>query len=73
MLTVKHQYKPAFGALESFLTGQGRMKFCTPLYQALMKTPDPWGPALARRIYAEARPGYHALTRESLDPVVHAK
>jgi len=73
MLAVKHQYKPAFGALETFLTTQGRAKFCQPLYEALMKTPDPWGPQLARRIYNEARPGYHALTREGIDPIVTSK
>ena len=73
MLAVKHQYKPAFGALETFLTTQGRAKFCQPLYEALMKTPDPWGPQLARRIYNEARPGYHALTREGIDPLMNAK
>ncbi len=72
MLAVRHQYKPAFGALETFLTTQGRAKFCQPLYEALMKTPDPWGPQLARRIYNEARPGYHALTREGIDPLMTA-
>ncbi|MGZ3304454.1 MAG: M1 family metallopeptidase [Asticcacaulis sp.] len=75
MLSVKHHYTPAFGALEGFLTSQGRMKFCQPLYQALMKAEaingQDWGPTLARRIYAEARPGYHFLTREAVDPVVN--
>ena len=69
MLTVKHHYQPGLPALETFLTTQGRAKFCTPLYQALMTTPD-WGPPLARHIYAEARPGYHSLTREGIDPIV---
>jgi len=73
MLTVKHQYKPALPALETFLTTQGRAKFCQPLYEVLMKTPDPWGPQLAKRIYAEARPGYHALTREGIDPLMNPK
>ena len=73
MLAVKHQYKPAFGALETFLTTQGRAKFCQPLYEALMKTPDPWGPQMAKRIYNEARPGYHALTREGIDPLMNGK
>ncbi len=73
VLSVKHGYRPALPALETFLTSQGRAKFCTPLYQALMKTPDPWGPQLAKRIYAEARPGYHFLTREAVDPIVNAK
>ena len=73
MLTVKHGYRPGLPALETFLTSQGRAKFCTPLYEALMKTPDPWGPQLAKRIYAEARPGYHYLTREGIDPLVNPK
>ena len=73
MLAVRHQYKPALPALETFLTTQGRAKFCQPLYEALMKTPDPWGPQLAKRIYAEARPGYHALTREGIDPLMNPK
>jgi len=70
MLAVQHHYLPAMPALETFLTTQGRMKFCQPLYAALMKQAD-WGVALAQKIYGEARPGYHYLTREAVDPVVN--
>jgi hypothetical protein len=69
MLAVQHHYTPALPALRDFLLGQGRGKFCTPLYRALMQQPG-WGPDLAHRIYNEARPGYHAVTRAQVDKVM---
>ncbi len=29
-----------------------------------------WGQTIARRVYAEARPGYHSVTVNSVDKVV---
>jgi hypothetical protein len=29
-----------------------------------------WGPAVARRIYQQARPTYHAVTATTLDAIV---
>jgi aminopeptidase N len=55
-------------ALERYLGGTGRVKLIRPLYTDLMKTPD--GAAFARRVYAQARPGYHAIARRLLDRVV---
>ena len=52
-------------ALESYLTGIGRMKLIGPLYEDLLKTPQ--GAAFARRVYAQARPGYHAIVQRRLD------
>ena len=69
VLAVKHHYLPAMPALHDFLASQGRMKFCVPLYQQLMLQPV-WGADMARKIYAEARPGYHELTRARVDAVV---
>ena len=69
MQVVKHHYTPAMPALRDFLTSQGRGKYCTPLYKALMGQPG-WGPEAARRIYAEARPGYHEVTRARVDALV---
>ena len=69
MLAVQHHYTPALPALRDFLLSQGRGKFCTPLYRALMQQPG-WGPDLAHRIYNEARPGYHAVTRAQVDKVM---
>jgi len=72
MIAVRHQYDPAVPALEQFLTGMGRRKFTQPLYVALMAEGD-WGRPLARRIYEEARPGYHPITTGSADPVVRGQ
>ncbi|HEX6571488.1 MAG TPA: M1 family metallopeptidase [Steroidobacteraceae bacterium] len=55
-------------ALERYLTGIGRLKLIRPLYSDLMKTPQ--GAELARRVYLEARPGYHAIAQRALDRVV---
>ncbi|MFQ5718648.1 MAG: M1 family metallopeptidase [Acidobacteriota bacterium] len=67
-LAIRHDYAPAFDRLESFLTGQGRRKFLTPLYRALMTTAA--GQARAREIYARARPLYHAISRRTVDEIV---
>jgi len=69
MIAVRHRYEPAVPALERFLTTQGRRKFVRPLYAGLMEQGD-WGQALARRIYREARPGYHPVTSNSVDAIV---
>jgi leukotriene-A4 hydrolase len=68
-IAVRNRYEPAVPALERFLTTQGRRKFVRPLYAALMQQGD-WGQALARRIYAQARPGYHPVTSGSVDAIV---
>jgi hypothetical protein len=65
-MAVQNRYEPAVPALERFLTSMGRRKFVRPLFQDLMKE-GAWGQALARRIYAQARPGYHPVTSGSVD------
>jgi aminopeptidase N len=67
-IAIRHHYQPAMPALERFLTSQGRRKFVRPLFEDLMKTD--WGQADARRIYAAARPSYHAVTVNTLDAIV---
>ena len=67
-LAIRHRYEPAMPALERFLTTQGRRKFVAPLYTELMNTS--WGKPVARRIYAAARPGYHAVATRTIDAVV---
>ena len=64
-LAIANRYEPALPALEDFLTRQGRRKFLLPLYQDLARTD--WGRELAMRIYREARPTYHAISRGSID------
>jgi hypothetical protein len=67
-IAIKHHYQPALPALERFLTTQGRRKFLRPLYEDLMASE--WGKAEARRIYARARPTYHAVATTTLDAIV---
>jgi leukotriene-A4 hydrolase len=67
-IAIRNRYEPALPALERFLTSQGRRKFIAPLYQDLMNTS--WGQARARQIYERARPGYHAVTRSTVDGIV---
>jgi hypothetical protein len=61
MLAVRNGYEPSSAAIERFLMSQGRGKFVRPVYRALMEQ-GPWGQALARRVYAQARATYHPLT-----------
>lgn len=68
-VAVAHRYEPAMAALETFLTAQGRRKFVAPLYSALMAQKG-WGPEMAKRVYAEARPLYHSVTRGTVDDIV---
>jgi hypothetical protein len=68
-MAVRNRYEPAVPALEAFLTSMGRRKFVRPLFAALMEQGE-WGQALARRIYARARPGYHPVTSGSVDAIV---
>ena len=62
------RYQPAYPALENFLMTIGRRYLVRPVYQKLAETPD--GLEFARRVYAEARPGYHSLTTNGIDPLL---
>ena len=61
-------YKPGHARLEEFLTSQGRRKFLQPLYEKLVQS-EP-GKARAKQIYAKARPGYHAVSSQTIDKIV---
>lgn len=61
-------YEPGMDKLEAFLTGQGRRKFLQPLYEKLAETEK--GKAVARKIYAKARAGYHAVSRQTIDEIL---
>ena len=67
-IAVRHHYEPAMPALERFLTSQGRRKFLRPLYEDLIAAD--WGKPVAKRIYATARPLYHAVSVATLDQIV---
>lgn len=68
-LAVSNRYDAAVPSLERFLTSQGRGKFVRPLYRMLWAEGD-WGRPIARRIYAQARPGYHNLVSAAVDRIV---
>jgi hypothetical protein len=65
---VQASYTPAYPALEKFLVNVGRRKFLTPLYGALIKTPE--GKQRAKAIYAKARPNYHFVSTNTLDAML---
>ncbi|NCP20205.1 MAG: M1 family metallopeptidase [Erythrobacter sp.] len=65
-LALANRYDPAVPQAEMFLSEIGRAKFVRPLYGVLMEQGD-WGQPIARRIYAETRDGYHAVTRAGVD------
>ncbi len=68
MIAVRNDYRPAFGALEKFLTRVGRRKFIKPLYEALSENES--HKAWAREVYREARDNYHSVTASSVDEVL---
>ena len=67
-IAIRHHYQRAMPALERFLVTVGRRKFVRPLFQDLEA--QDWGKSEATRIYAKARPGYHAVTTSTLDAIV---
>lgn len=67
ILAARQQYEQAYFAMEAFLIRVGRRKFLTPIYKALVQTPQ--GKARARAIYTKARPNYHFVTRQTMDEV----
>jgi leukotriene-A4 hydrolase len=68
-LAIANRYPPAESQVEEFLLSMGRRKFVLPLFRDLM-VQGQWGQDIARRVYAEARPGYHSVTVTSVDKVV---
>ncbi len=70
-LAIANHYTPAYGAMEQYMTRIGRRKLIVPLYRDLAATPD--GLALAKKIYAVARAGYHPLAQDAIDQVLGMK
>jgi aminopeptidase N len=65
---IESRYEPAYPELERFLMTVGRRKFLKPLYTELAKSPA--GTERALRIYGAARPGYHSVTRQTIDKIL---
>ncbi len=68
IIAIRHDYKPAFPALDAFLMRVGRRKFVRPLYEALMA--DKSNEAWAKEVYGRARARYHAVTVQTLDAIM---
>ena len=67
-LAIRNEYEPAYPRLEEFLTEMGRRKFLKPLYAEMAETAS--GMAMAREIYADARPLYHSVSANTVDEIV---
>jgi leukotriene-A4 hydrolase len=64
-LVVRSAYEPSYADLERYLLSTGRHKLVVGLYRDLARTEA--GLELGRRIYAKARPGYHATIRAAVE------
>ncbi|HET9663767.1 MAG TPA: M1 family metallopeptidase [Burkholderiales bacterium] len=64
-LVVRTAYEPAYADLEQFLLSTGRHRLVVGLYRDLARSKS--GLELGRRIYARARPGYHATIRQAVE------
>jgi leukotriene-A4 hydrolase len=69
LLVIRNDYQPGYQRMEEYLESTGRYSLVVPLYAELMKTPA--GATLAKRVYALAKPFYHAQTVAGVDKVVH--
>jgi aminopeptidase N len=68
-LALANRYEPAVPAAERFLMTMGRAKFVTPIFKTLVGQ-GAWGRAIADRVYAQARPTYHSVTRGRVDKLL---
>ncbi|GAA4461791.1 M1 family metallopeptidase [Nemorincola caseinilytica] len=68
LIAIRANYRPAYPAMERFLSTVGRRKFLEPLYIQMMKTPE--GQEMARKLYTRYKENYHPLAQESLDRIV---
>lgn len=68
LLALKTGYQQIMPQLEQYLINIGRRKLIIPLYKQLTLTPA--GLAFARKVYQQARPGYHPLAQGSVDELL---
>ncbi|HET8941493.1 MAG TPA: leukotriene A4 hydrolase C-terminal domain-containing protein, partial [Rudaea sp.] len=64
-LAIGSDYRAAYPAMREQMLHIGRMILVVPLYAALAKTPS--GRAFAEKAYAQAKPGYHPMTRAAVE------
>ena len=68
-LAIANRYTAAFPAMERYMIRIGRRKLIVPLYRDLALTAD--GKAMAQRIYAKAREGYHPVAQSPVDDLLN--
>lgn len=69
LLCIKNGYKEATPYMEQYLMQVGRRKFLEPIYEALVKTPE--GREEAKKIFAKASSGYHAVSRNTIQEILN--
>ena len=65
---LRHQYKPAYPAVEQFLIGISRTGSVMMLYKEMVKTPE--GKVWAKQIFEKAKSGYHATTIQAVEGIL---
>jgi aminopeptidase N len=68
-LVIRTAYEPAYPDLERFLLNTGRWWLVESLFRELSRTEA--GTELGRRIYARAKPGYHASIRAAVERLLY--
>ena len=64
-LAIGSDYRVAFPAMREHMLRIGRRILVVPLYEQLAKTAE--GKAFAQKVYAEAKAGYHPMTRSAVE------
>ncbi len=65
--TIRNNYEVVYPRVKEFLLSVGRRKFLTPTYKALLESDQE---DMAMEIYEEARPNYHAVSRDTMDELL---
>ena len=63
-----HQYKPAYPAIEQFMTATSRTGSLQTLYKEMVKTSE--GKIWAKEIFDKAKPGYHLTTVQDMQKIL---
>jgi leukotriene-A4 hydrolase len=68
VMAIAANYKPAYPAMEQFLSYVGRGKFLQPLYSEMMKTDA--NKQLAKTLYEKYHQNYHPIAQEGLRKIL---
>jgi hypothetical protein len=70
-LAIANRYTAAYPSMERYMIRIGRRKLIVPLYRDLAATPE--GLAMANKIFAKAREGYHPLAQTTVADILKPK